>query len=330
MNTINHPRDLKNRAFLYKNNLVLVQDYYFLDGQLVLKTQESEIKIEKSTMKEEFKKFKPAVSKKNGKANNRAKNILGEKKNIDPIQPEDEPADKYYSTRDYDKFVFNKKNRGVNKVHVSNLVESIQNNNLLFAQPILVNDKYEIIDGQHRLCAAQKLGERIYYIIKPGLSIEDAIALNINTKNWGYKDYMHYWIEQGNENYAYFKSFLHKYGISYSLSAGLLHRGEAASGNRITREFNNGQLEINYREYAEEIGSIILDLSNFSSFTNDRSFVIALHLAIQSGEFDPGVFRKKVELCPDKFTKCSDTDSYLRMMEDVINYHGRGKRIRLY
>lgn len=321
---IDHPQQLVHGTFCYREKNVHVKGYYWLDGQLILKTDSNPITIEKSVMKKEIKKFTPP------KTENRTKTILGKQNGIDPIKPSDPPADHYYGTRDYDKFIFNSKNRGVNKVHVNNLVQSIKENNLLFAQPILVNDKYEIIDGQHRLTAAKELKERIYYIIKPGLSIEDAIALNVNTKNWSYKDYLHYWIKQENENYIYFKTFLDKYGISYSLSACLLMMGEAVSGNRITKQFNNGQLEINHKEYAEMIGGLILELAEHSSFTNDRSFVIALHKAIQSGEFDVYIFRQKVEICPDKFTKCSDTDTYLRMMEDVINYHGRGKRIRLY
>lgn len=319
-----HPADLRNGTYKYKEQVYQISDYYWVDGQLVFLTDSKKIIIEKSVMKKELKRFTPV------EAESRTKNILGDQNGIDPIKPTDPPADHYYGTRNYEKFIYNEKNRVVNKAHVYNLIQSIKENDLLFAQPILVNDRYEVIDGQHRLKAAENLGKRIYYIIKPGLSIEDAIALNVNTKNWSYKDYLQYWIKQGHENYIYFETYLNKYGISYSLSAGLLHKGEAVSGNTITQEFNNGRLEINHQEYAERIGNLILELSKFSTFTNDRSFVIALHQAIKSGEFDSEIFRKKVELCPDKFTKCSDTESYLRMMEDVINYHGHGKRIRLY
>lgn len=223
MSAIIHPKQLSGKAFKYNGVVQTASDVYELDGQFIIRTDRGKVKINKSQIKDTLNDIEVvAGSKVNG--------ALGAPDELDPIKPKDAPADKFYGTRDYAKFVFHEKNRMVNDAHVNELVRSIKKNNLLFCQPILVNSKYEVIDGQHRLKAAIELDERIYYIIKPGLTIEDAIALNINTKNWGYKDYMDHWIAQGNENYVYFKQYLEKYGLPYSLAAGMFMEGRGISG----------------------------------------------------------------------------------------------------
>ena len=53
-------------------------------------------------------------------------------------------------TRDYDKFKLLEENRTVSKSHVNKLKIAIGDNpNIMRAQPILVNEDMEVIDGQH-------------------------------------------------------------------------------------------------------------------------------------------------------------------------------------
>ena len=72
---------------------------------------------------------------------------------------------KVEETTDYKQFKKVKGNRGYAQRHLKNLVSSIAQNNLLQYSPIIVNDKMEVIDGQHRLAAAQSLGLPIYYVV---------------------------------------------------------------------------------------------------------------------------------------------------------------------
>lgn len=244
----------------------------------------------------------------------------------------DDSVGSVYVTTDYDKFCFNSKNRQVNPAHVDKLTASIKKNNLLYGQPILVNEDFEIIDGQHRYRAAIRLELPIYYIKHDGLTIEDAITLNINTKNWKWRDYLRYWIDQENPEYITFKEYMDKYGISYSVSCGLLGLGQATSGNQLTDVFNEGRFKCKYLDYGREIGDMLLGLAPYGGFATDRSFVLAFEDVVSNEDidFDYQVFLKKVKMAPDRFTRCSNVENYLRMMEDVINYHNHGERVRLY
>jgi hypothetical protein len=89
-----------------------------------------------------------------------------------------------YKTKNYDKFTVDPQyNRDVNMKHVDKIVKSYKE----FGDygqdfPIVVDETFRIIDGQHRFHARKKLGFTIFYVqsleldsIKLG-GINDAIA----------------------------------------------------------------------------------------------------------------------------------------------------------
>ena len=71
---------------------------------------------------------------------------------------------KIQQTTDYGIFKKVPFNRQKDKNHVKELQKIILKENLLHLHPILINEKMEIIDGQHRLEAAEALGLPIFYI----------------------------------------------------------------------------------------------------------------------------------------------------------------------
>lgn len=85
------------------------------------------------------------------------------------------------STTNYDMFKFRDDNRTkIRKRHVDTLAESIQRNNQLEKHPIVVNQDMEIINGQHRLCAAKELGIPVYYIVQEEFTPEDLYISNLS------------------------------------------------------------------------------------------------------------------------------------------------------
>ncbi|TYP92060.1 ParB-like nuclease domain-containing protein [Fodinibius salinus] len=242
----------------------------------------------------------------------------------------DSSVNSVHVTKDYGKFNFNSKNRHVNPAHKDNLVESIEQNNLLEAQPITINADFEIIDGQHRFIAAKELGLPIYYIKVDRLEIDDAITLNINTRNWRYKDYLLYWIAQGKEEYTYFKKFMDQYGFGYAVSLALLGLGQADKGQKLTDIFNAGKFVPKYRDYAEDMGQKVKQLEEYGKFVTTRSFMLAFDKVMQMDEFNFDEFLRKVKQTPGRFQRRADVDHYLRMLEQVYNYNRHGKNVRFY
>ena len=86
-------------------------------------------------------------------------------------------------TKEYSKFKFLKGNRDINESHVKRLMISFQIHYLLTI--LIVNDHFEIIDGQHRFLAAKNLGLPIIYLIKPEYGVTEVKKYHENFNKWG-------------------------------------------------------------------------------------------------------------------------------------------------
>ena len=93
-----------------------------------------------------------------------------------------------YETKNYAKFKIIEGNRPID--HAKKIIESISEIGMLW-QPILVNEKFEIIDGQGRFLAMKTLGIPVIYIIQNGLNTKHVRYLNKNATNWKINDYIH-------------------------------------------------------------------------------------------------------------------------------------------
>lgn len=103
-------------------------------------------------------------------------------------------------TDEYEKFRKLLGNREVTPSRLSAIKESILRIGYQ-PSPMLVNERFEVVDGQGRLAACESLNIPVLYIIKKGLTIDDCISMNIKMKNWNDLDYIKCWADRGNENY---------------------------------------------------------------------------------------------------------------------------------
>lgn len=93
-----------------------------------------------------------------------------------------------YQTDDYGKFKIIDGNRPID--HAKKIIESIKEIGMLW-QPILVNERFEIVDGQGRFLAMKTLKLPVIYIKQDGLTIREVRYLNKNATNWKVEDYIH-------------------------------------------------------------------------------------------------------------------------------------------
>lgn len=117
---------------------------------------------------------------------------------------------KVYSTKDYSMFKRLKGNRDIPESRISKIVESIQTVGWV-RNPIIVNEKMEVIDGQGRLTALQRLKMPVEYIIAEGAGNKECIYMNMNMVNWKLPDFIKSYAEQGDENYQRLLELMRKY-----------------------------------------------------------------------------------------------------------------------
>ena len=103
-------------------------------------------------------------------------------------------------TTNYEMFRFMDGNRKTNSSNLNQIIESMKEKQLVI--PITVNEKFEIIDGQHRFKACQYLGYPVYYVMEQGYTIDDVIRANVNGgRKWFDVDYLHRYCKLGVDRY---------------------------------------------------------------------------------------------------------------------------------
>lgn len=115
-------------------------------------------------------------------------------------------------TTDYDKFVILDGNRSVKDGRKEKIKASIEQIGYI-PSPIIVNENFEVIDGQGRLAALKELNLPVCYIVVPGLTIKHCIAMNVNQTNWNMMDYIESYASQGNENYVRLVDLMKEYKV---------------------------------------------------------------------------------------------------------------------
>lgn len=104
---------------------------------------------------------------------------------------------KIYQTYNYQQFKILEYNRDITRFDLLN--ESIATEGI--KNPILVDEEFNIIDGQHRYTYAKELGKPIIYYVTPKKSENDVVEINTTAKRWQISDYIRHYANQGNNEY---------------------------------------------------------------------------------------------------------------------------------
>lgn len=230
-----------------------------------------------------------------------------------------------FYTKDYSKFKHLHGNRNVVGPHLKRLRASIEKNYLF--SPILINEKHEIIDGQHRFEVCRELGLPIYYIMKKGYSLAEVQILNSNLRNWSNDDYMNGYIEMGMEDYKLYKQFREEFGFDHHACLWML--ADSSGGREVWQDFKNGDFKIKNFKTAIQSAEKIKMVGQFYEGFRRRSFVAAMMRCFKNKEYNHGVFLGKLKYLSAKLVDCTDTADYLTLIEEIYNFKSRDKRVNL-
>lgn len=115
-----------------------------------------------------------------------------------------------YQTTDYDQFKRLEGNREIRSIRVNKIKKSIETAGYIY-NPIVVNEKFEVIDGQGRLEVLKLLGMPVDFVVAKGAGIKECIALNASSTVWCMKDYIESFCELGYEDYITLNELLQEY-----------------------------------------------------------------------------------------------------------------------
>ena len=160
-------------------------------------------------------------------------------------------------TKDWKSLQFLEDNRDIDDGAVKRLAESIQKFGQL--QPIVINEKWEVIEGQHRVRACKLLGIPVLYVISEGATIKEVILMNNIQRGWLNKDYLKCFCHLNHKNhdeYRKMKTFFEDYGLNFSVSINLLAGGFTyTGGGKANTAFKDGNFKIKDLKKAERYAS---------------------------------------------------------------------------
>lgn len=165
-----------------------------------------------------------------------------------------------YEEDNYGVFVRLEDNRNVLSTRLRKLVVSITEKWIL--NPIIVNEKMEIIDGQGRFEALKSLHKPIPYIVSYGATSEDCRRMNKYNTRWTVLDFANSWAKSGKEPYILLLLTNKKTKFPISRIIRLCNHGAKVSSPDVMTGYELGQLQFdeedmevvcNIKKMADEI-----------------------------------------------------------------------------
>lgn len=164
---------------------------------------------------------------------------------------QDKVIARVYETYDYDKFKKLEGNRSVLDRRKAKIKRSINDIGQII-NPCIVNEKFEVADGQGRIEAEKDLGLPVHYIIVEGIGVKECVGLNLGQTNWKPIDYVEMYAAKGGIDYKLLLDLINLYPtvglqIIYGVATNSINVGGA--GTRVLKE---GQLRLS-AEWAKKI-----------------------------------------------------------------------------
>jgi len=220
-------------------------------------------------------------------------------------------------------FALNTVNRALDWDHVERLTDSIQAKNLLEDFPILVDTNMVVIDGQHRLMAAEALDVPIFYKVSMLATVDDVARVNADTKRWTAYDYMDRYVKEGRPEYLKLAKFMDEFvalNIPISVAIPLCNYGTTTS---LARSFNTGNYQCNDIPFARTVLHAVIDFGQYLKFYLDRRFISTVATLMANADYNHRRMMKRMEYASSKIVKCPDRQAYYDKFNEVYNYRVR-------
>ena len=152
--------------------------------------------------------------------------------------------------KNYSKFTLFDNNRDINETHVEELIASMRKSGQLM--PVVVTPDKEVIDGQHRLKACEKLGIPVSYVINSAGNVKQIAVMNNTQKGWKNKDFLKHFSHNSHHNCSEYKKvekFIEEYRLPFRVNIALLSDRAINNDNSVANRgpmpsFRNGSFKI--------------------------------------------------------------------------------------
>jgi len=223
-------------------------------------------------------------------------------------------------TSNYGMFKFLDQNRETMDKHIADLAASIKESGQIHA--IVVNDKFEIIDGQNRFKACKLLGVPVMYIISKSASIKDVILMNNTQVGWKMKDYLRCFSNKKHNNhteYVQVKSFMEEYKLNFSIALYLLSDARGDSYGKY--DFKQGTFKIRNMTKAKRMADVLVKIKAFApDLVMIMRFCMAYFKLSELDRFDVDTSIAQLKKYRRKIDGAISYEDYLQRVKETYNF----------
>lgn len=225
------------------------------------------------------------------------------------------------STTNYSIFSRMPGNRSVEYSRIAKLKKSIETNGWI-RNPIIVNEKLQIIDGQGRFEALKSLNLPVEYIVSPGTGMRECLVFNNTQTKWTTKDYVSSYAESGNTSYIMLKKLLEDFkALPLEVVTFVCYKSRKIDSRSIPE--GRFQMDESYYPECREILEKLLkfsELTSSSKFQGSKSYFLeAAVFAMGLDEIDSDLLLRKCTANISKAIPVCDMWSGLQSLEIMYN-----------
>jgi|TARA_Y100000296_G_C5109336_1_gene224288 hypothetical protein len=232
--------------------------------------------------------------------------------------------------KNHSKFTLLDDNRDIQVRHVEALMASIRKFGQLM--PIVVNEKMEVIEGQHRLRACSELNIAVAYIVSTKASGKDIAVMNNSQKGWKNRDYLKHFSHYNHYNSSEYKK-VQKFFDDYSLPfhTGLMILSGVKYKNRGNDRgpmpsFRAGTFKVNNLEVADTLGGQLMKLKSFvPRLVRVNKFCLAFIRVSKLENFSLQLAYSQIEKNFKKFERCGNQEEWDEAMVKAYNHQLQAK-----
>lgn len=232
------------------------------------------------------------------------------------------------ATNNYELFEMHTFNREVRAT--SALERSMLTYGFIGAYPLHVvkngNGKLKIVSGHHRYTVARKLGIPVKYVVceESGPAI---VELENATRSWSLEDYLKSYCQLGKTAYLVVKGYHEYTSIPLQLCIKLCAGLTTASGSQ---QFKAGTYRIGDMTHANNVAFVTGELRKIGvDFASSTRFASSISKVLRVKEFNVKHFLQRAKKNVRLFTKTTNDNDCLAMIETVYNHASKMPRLPL-
>lgn len=239
-------------------------------------------------------------------------------------------------TMNYNMFKILNINRLLNKKdslnHIKHLVDSFRENGWI-GNPITINERNEVIMGQHRLVAAIIANIPISYVVEKNIPTNFIQTENNTVKKWTNPDYIHMFVESGKSDYDRLQLMMEKHPTLSQTTIIPVCSLKDTMGGGDNHKFRDGLFEFPEENF-ERVDEILTELDRYQPLfkkiggrADCRNW--GIYFALNHPDIDKDKLYEKISKNISLISPIVSISEFLKQISEIYNKNSRSKRVHL-